>query len=138
FPEAPWAWALAPSLALPLGAFAGVKPDAAPDPGAAVVPGAVGAVPLGIVPLLALPPGTGTATLTGCSGRNVCPSRSANPLPSVGFFWLIASDHNESGASVTVFAALTHVIRAKVIHSLSGSTRPSLQPQIPWPVGLSK
>src|SRR6185503_5085716 len=109
FPEAPWAWALAPSLALPLGAFAGVKPDAAPDPGAAVVPGAVGAVPLGIVPLLALPPGTGTATLAGCSGRNVCPSRSANPLPSVGFFWLITLDHNESGAPVTVFAALTQV-----------------------------
>jgi hypothetical protein len=56
------------------------------------------------VPLAGLPPATGTATLTGFNGRSVCPSRSANPLPSVGFFWLMAADHNESGAAVTIYA----------------------------------
>ena len=77
--------ALPVELTVPPGEVADVDPGWAPDPGAAAVPGADGEVPL-----VALPPGTGTATLTGCNGRNVCPSRSASPLPSVGFFWLIA------------------------------------------------
>jgi hypothetical protein len=92
------------ALALPPGWVADAELAASPEPGAPAIPGFDGAVPL--VPLL---PETGTATLTGCRGRNVCPSRSANPLPSVGFFWLITLDHNESGAPVTVFAALTQV-----------------------------
>ena len=38
---------------------------------------------------------------TGVAGRfEVCPSSASNPLPSVGFFWLMVADHNESRDAV--------------------------------------
>lgn len=38
---------------------------------------------------------------TGVAGRfEACPSRASNPLPSVGFFWLMTGDHNESRVTV--------------------------------------
>ena len=47
---------------------------------------------------------------TGVAGRfEVCPSSASNPLPSVGFFWLMAADHNESRDAVMQVARLEPV-----------------------------
>jgi hypothetical protein len=58
-------------------------------------------------------PVVGACTGTGVAVRiEVCPRRSASPLPSVGFFWLMAADHSESGGAVTGVAEEDAALRA--------------------------
>ena len=70
-------------------------------------PGVVAPSPVAAVPPLTgadvpfVPPDIGPWMGTGVAGRfEVCPSSASNPLPSVGFFWLMAADHNESRDAV--------------------------------------